>query len=146
MRTEMSENHEQQCRCDTSHICHAHVLCKNGWCNGDLMLIRIDYVDGGHHSWPVQSMDRQTDIHLDLQDITACMIVRAVVTANSRTNDSGRISTPLWLRNPKQILVKLGIYKCVAGLTTRKSIWCCNNVGGLGEQHRFNLSPGNMAW
>jgi len=28
------------------------------------MLIRVDYVDGGHHSWPLQSMDRHTDINL----------------------------------------------------------------------------------
>ena len=46
----------------------------------------------------------------------------------------GQILTPphSGLDTPKRILMKLGMYSYVVGMTT--STWRCDNVGGLGER------------
>jgi len=41
--------------------------------------------------------------------------------------------TPGDFKTHKQISMKLWIYNYVVGMTTHKSMWHCDNVGGLGE-------------
>jgi len=50
--------------------------------------------------------------------ITACTVVQAVVKATSQSNGKGQILTPWRSEIPERILMKLGIYNRVAGMTT----------------------------
>ena len=62
------------------------------------------------------------------------MVVQAVVKATSQSNGKGQILTPWGSETPERISMKLGIYNRVAGMPTQcKSMWRCDNVGGLGE-------------
>ena len=66
--------------------------------------------------------------------ITACTVVQAVVKATSQSNGKGQILTPWGSETLERISMKLGIYNRVAGMPTHcKSMWRCDNVGGLGE-------------
>ena len=50
--------------------------------------------------------------------VTACTVVQAVVKATSQSNGKGQILTPWGSETPERILMKLGIYYRVAGMTT----------------------------
>jgi len=48
--------------------------------------------------------------------VTACMVVQAVVKANSQSNGKGKILTPWGSKTPERILMKLGLYNHVVGM------------------------------
>jgi len=60
--------------------------------------------------------------------ITACTVVHAVTKASSQSNRNGQNSTIFGPETPWTDFMKLGIYD-----HTCKSMWRCDNVGGLGE-------------
>ena len=51
--------------------------------------------------------------------VTACMVVQAVVKANSQSNGKGHILTPWGSETPERISMKLGIYNQVAVVPTQ---------------------------
>ena len=70
--------------------------------------------------------------------VTACTVVQAVAKATSQSNGKGHILTPRGSETPERISMKLGIYNRVAGMTC-KSMWRCDNVGGLGEHVKKHM-------
>ena len=50
--------------------------------------------------------------------IVACVVVQAVVKANSQSNVKWQISTLCGSKTPEQLSMKIRIYNCVMGMTT----------------------------
>jgi len=48
----------------------------------------------------------------------ACTVVQAKAKANSQRNGKWQISTPWCSKTPERILMKLGIYNYIVGMTT----------------------------